>query len=66
MAIVVISPAQIRTLQSALFDLNNSQTEMDVLGEAGVDVQDIAAIRDDLRKNLEAYLRYAQQQGKVK
>jgi hypothetical protein len=63
---LVITPQQKRTLESALYDLNNSQTELDTLKAAGNDVSDIEAVREDLIRNLKAYLEYAHQQGKAK
>ena len=62
MAAVVITPAQVKHLEASLYDLQASETEMEVLREAGVDVSDLEALRKDLRANLLAYLNYAKAQ----
>lgn len=62
MAKMVITPAMKATLSSALYDLNNTEAEMELLRNAGVDVTEAENIRKDLRNTLMAYLQYAEAQ----
>jgi hypothetical protein len=55
----ILTPAQVKTLESALYDLQMTEPEMDVLRETGADLSDIEPVRNDLRKNIMAYLAYA-------
>lgn len=59
---VVITPAQVKALEAALYDLQATEPEMEVLREANSDVTDLETIRRDLKANLLAYLNYAKAQ----
>jgi hypothetical protein len=60
----VITPAQKKALEAALYDLSNTENEIQVLKDAGVDMTEPETLRADLKKSLMAYLTYAQNQGK--
>jgi hypothetical protein len=60
----IITPAQKKALEAALYDLSSTENEVEVLKAAGVDMSEPETLRADLKKSLMAYLAYAQQQGK--
>jgi hypothetical protein len=60
----IITPAQVRTLESALYDLNATESEVELLQSVGADLTELLPIREDLKRNLTAYLEYARKQPK--